>query len=95
VQSHCSPAREHDSRHLTVDAFWRGYGLLADLASATLDRLRACDTHGVRFLIRLQANGKPKGDHIARGQVTQEFFAGTDVDARLADDTLIPAEKQT
>jgi hypothetical protein len=32
VSSHFSPAREHDSRHLTIDASWRGRGLLADLA---------------------------------------------------------------
>ena len=28
VRDHCSPAREHDSRHLALDASWRGYGLL-------------------------------------------------------------------
>jgi hypothetical protein len=31
-RDHFSPAREHDSRHLTIDASWRGGGLLADLA---------------------------------------------------------------
>jgi hypothetical protein len=54
-----------------------------------LDRLRACDTHGVRYVIRLQENWKPKVDHIARGQVTQEFLPGTDFDALLADETLV------
>jgi putative transposase len=89
VQYHFSPAREHDSRHLQIDASWRGYGVLADLAYASLDRLRACDTHGVRYVIRLKENWKPKVDHIARGQVTQAFFPGTDFDALLADDTLM------
>jgi hypothetical protein len=32
VRDRCSPAREHDSRHLQIDASWRGSGLLADLA---------------------------------------------------------------
>jgi putative transposase len=89
VQYHLSPAREHDSRHLQIDESWRGYGLLADLAYASLARLRACDTHGVRYVIRLQENWKPKVDHIARGQVTQEVFPGTDFDALLDDETLI------
>ena len=89
VQYHFSAAREHDSRHLTIDESWRGYGLLTDLASASLDRLRACETHGVRFVIRLKENWKPKVDHIARGQVSQAFFPGTDFDALLEDETLL------
>jgi hypothetical protein len=88
VQYHFSPAREHDSRHLTIDESWRGYGLLADLAYASLDRLRACDTHGVRFVIRLKEHWKPKVDDVARGQVTQEFFPGSDLDALLEQETL-------
>jgi hypothetical protein len=83
VRYHFSPAREHDSRHLQIDESWRGYGLLADLAYASLERLRACDAHGVRFVIRLKENWKPKVDYLARGQVTQAFFPGTDLDALL------------
>jgi hypothetical protein len=89
VQYHFSPAREHDSRHLTLDESWRGYGLLADLADASLDRLRACDTHGVRFVIRLKENWKPQVDDVARGQVTQACFPGTDFDALLEQETLL------
>jgi hypothetical protein len=88
VQYHFSPAREHDSRHLEVNESWRGYGLLADLAYASLARLRACDAHAVQFVIRLKDNWKPKVDYIARGQVTQAFFPGTDLDALLAEETL-------
>jgi putative transposase len=88
VQYHFSPAREHDSRHLTVDESWRGYGLLGDLAYASLARLRACDVHGVRFVIRLKENWKPKVDYVARGQVAQEFCPGTDLDALLEQETL-------
>jgi putative transposase len=89
VQYHFSPAREHDSRHLQIDASWRGYGLLADLAYASLARLRACNDHGVRFVIRLKENWKPKVDYVARGQAAQEFFPGTDLDALLEQDLLI------
>ena len=89
VQDHFSPAREPDSRHLPINESWRGYGLLADLAYASLDRLRACGAHGVRFVIRLKENWKPKVDYLARGQITQECFPGTDFDALLADDTLV------
>jgi hypothetical protein len=40
-------------------------------------------------VIRLQANWKPNVNDIARGQVTQAFVPGTDVDALLEHDTLI------
>jgi hypothetical protein len=89
VHYHFSPAREHDSRHLTIDESWRGCGLLADLAYASLARLRACHEHGVRFVIRLKDNWKPKVDYIARGQVTQEFCPGTDLDVLLEQDILV------
>jgi putative transposase len=89
VSYHFSPAREHDSRHLTIDESWRGCGLLADLAYASLARLRACHAHGVRFVIRLKDNWKPKGDHLARGHVRQEFLPGTDLDALLEQDIVV------
>jgi hypothetical protein len=89
VRDHFSPAREHDSRHLEIDASWQGCGLLADLAYASLARLRACDAHHVCFVMRLKEHWKPKVDYIARGQVTQEFFPGTDFDTLLADNTLV------
>ena len=89
VPYHGSPAREPDSRHLQMDASWRGYALLADLASASVDRLRACEAHDVRCVIRRQEHWQPTVDDVARGQVTQAFFPGTDFDALLADDTLV------
>jgi putative transposase len=89
VHDHFSPAREHDSRHLTLDASWRGCGLLADLAYASLARLRACNDYEVRFVIRLKDNWKPKVDHLARGHVSQEFCPGTDLDALLEQDILV------
>jgi hypothetical protein len=39
VDDHLSPAREHDSPHLTLDERWRGMGLLVDLGSASIARL--------------------------------------------------------
>ncbi|RPJ26891.1 MAG: IS4 family transposase [Planctomycetaceae bacterium] len=89
VHYHFSPAREHDSRHLTIDEAWRGCGLLADLGYASIMRLRACEAHDVRFVIRLKDNWKPKVDYIARGQVSGEFFPGSDLDALLEDETLV------
>jgi hypothetical protein len=89
VYYHCSPAREHDSRHLTLDESWRGGGLRADLAYARLARLRACNDSGVRFIIRLKDNGKPKVDHLARGHVSQECFPGADLEALLEQDILV------
>jgi hypothetical protein len=88
VHYHFSPAREHDSRPLDIEAAWRGCGLLADLAYASLARLRACNTHGVRLVIRLKDNWKPKVDSIARGLVTREFFPGTDLDVLLEEEIL-------
>jgi putative transposase len=89
VRYHFSPAREHDRRHLTIDESWRGCGLLAALGYARLARLRACEAHDVRFVLRLKDNWKPKVDYIARGQVTQEFFPGTDLDALIAEEILV------
>jgi hypothetical protein len=86
---HFSPAREHDSRHLSIDESWRGYGLLADLGDASIERLRACEAHGVPFVIRLKDNWTPKVDSIARGQVTQTCLPGTNLDALLAEDILM------
>jgi putative transposase len=88
VHYHFSPAREPDSRHLDIDEAWRGCGLLADLAYASLARLRACNTHGVRFVMRLKDNWKPKVDSIARGRVTQELFPGPDLDVLLEEEIL-------
>jgi putative transposase len=89
VRYHFSPAREPDSRHLQLDASWPGCGLLADLAYASLARLRACNSHGVRCVIRLKDNWKPKIDAVARGQVTPEFFPGTDLDVLLKEEILV------
>jgi hypothetical protein len=84
-----SPAREHDRRHLTIDESWRGCGLLADLAYASLARLQACNDHGVRCVIRLKDTWTPTVDLMARGEVTQEFLPGTDLDVLLEEELLV------
>jgi DDE family transposase len=89
VRYHFSPAREPDSRHLEIDASWRGCGLLVDLAYARVARLRACTPPGVRFVIRLKDNWKPTVDFMARGQVTPEFFPGTDLNVLLEEEMLV------
>jgi putative transposase len=89
VRDHFSPAREHDSRHLMIEESWRGGGLLADLGYASVERLRACEAPDVRLVIRLKDHWKPKVDSMARGQLTQEFFPGTDLDALLEAEILV------
>jgi hypothetical protein len=89
VRSHCSPAREHDRPHLQIDESWRGYGLRADLAYASLARRRAGETSDVRVVMRLKDHGTPTVDAIARGQVTRAFFPGTNLEALLEEDTLV------
>jgi Transposase DDE domain len=89
VRYHCSPAREHDRRHLQIDASWQGCGLLADLASASVARLRACHAHEVRCVLRLKDNWKPKVDSLARGHLTQEFCPGPDLEGLLDQDILV------
>lgn len=60
VQSHVRPAREPESRPLEVHESWRGDGLRAALADASLARLRACDAHAGPCGIRRQDHCKPK-----------------------------------
>jgi hypothetical protein len=84
---HCRPAREPDRRPRTIDASWRGDGLLADLASARLARRRAGEAPRVRCVIRRTDHGTPQVDDMARGQVTRALFPGPAVDALLDDAT--------
>lgn len=85
VAYHISPAREHDSKHLVIDEGWRGYGLLADKAYASVARLEACYEHGVSFVIRLKEGWKPKVDYIARGTRLKELTVGSELSVVLGD----------
>lgn len=89
VDYHTSPAREHDSPHLTLDESWRGMGLLVDLGYASLERLRECRRFGVSIVMRLKANWKPKVERIVRGHLSRTFVPGTDLDMLLDDEALI------
>lgn len=84
-----SPAREHDSRHLEIDESWRGMGLLADLGYASLARLKACDEHGVAYVIRLKDNWKPRVQQVHRGDLQRTFLKGSELDALLEEDVLV------
>lgn len=88
-RSHCRPAREHDSPQRPLDASGRGDGRLADLASARLARLRACETSEVRCVRRRPDHWQPKVDSLARGQVTRACCPGTDLEALRAAATLV------
>ena len=88
---HVSPAREHDSPHLHIDDSWAGRGLLADLGYASLGLLRDCETHGVKYVIRLKDNWKPKVESLSRGTLTRTFTRGTDLDVLLDEATLLLA----
>jgi hypothetical protein len=83
VAYHLSPSREHDSKHLEIDASWRDYGLLADKAYASIARLEACNQHGVAFVIRLKEGWKPKVDYIARGTQLKELTVGSELSVVL------------
>ena len=89
VAAHISPAVEHDSQHLRIDESWRGYGLLVDLGYASLDRLRACERHGVRYVIRLKENWKPRVQSMARGKLMGTFAKGTDLAELIDNETLV------
>ena len=86
---HLSPAREHDAPHLRVDASWRGLGLLVDLGYASLQLLRDCEQHGVKYVIRLKENWKPKVQRIERGKLGKTFLKGTDLDTLVFDEVLL------
>ena len=89
IHYHLSPARQHDSRHLFIDDAWSGFGLLADLGYASLERLKACEEHGVMFVIRLKDNWKPKVQELHRGEVARQFLEGADFDVLLDNEVLV------
>jgi hypothetical protein len=89
VGYHLSPAREHDGPHLVVDASRRGSGLIVDLGYASLDLLRSCDSHDVRYVIRLKDGWKPRVDRIVRGALPQDILGTGDLDVLLDEHVLL------
>ena len=88
VDYHLSPAREHDAPHLVLDESWRGLGLLVDLGYASRALLRDAERFGVKYVIRLKENWKPKVQSIRAGDVQKTFLPGADFDALLDDEVL-------
>jgi len=86
---HLSPARDHDNIHLTIDASWRGLGVLLDLGYASFKLIRDCQEHGVRFVIRLKDSWKPRVQQVGRGSVTRDFVAGSDLDQLINEEILV------
>jgi len=84
-----TPAREHDSPHLVVDEHRRGTGLLMDLGYASIERLAACDTYDVQYVIRLKENWKPTVERFVRGAIFRDACEGADFDALLDDELVV------
>lgn len=78
-----SPAKHHDSTHFSVTEAQRGYGLLMDLGYASHERLRACSTHGVSFVVKLKTGWKARLEDVDQGHV-DKLFRGTDLVDALA-----------
>ena len=87
-----SPAREHDSPHLTVDERRRGTGLLADLGYVSIQRLSECEMYDVRYVVRLKETWKPKVERIVRGALTASLTKGADFDTLLQDDLVLAGQ---
>lgn len=85
---HISPAREHDAPHLRLDESWRGLGLLVDLGYASHALLRDCEQYGVKVVLRLKENWKPRVQEIHRGELLGTFLKGTDLDTLIGEGTL-------
>jgi putative transposase len=88
VSYQLSAARDHDSPFLVVDESRRGTGLLMDLGYASIWRLAACETHDVRFVMRLKEHWRTKVDRLVRGSIAREVFGGEDFDVLLDNDVL-------
>jgi hypothetical protein len=86
---HFSPAKEHDSPHLTIDERYRGMGLLIDLGYVSLARILDCEEYNVKFVQRLKDSWKPKVDCITRGEIQGEFFEGDDFDELLLNEVIV------
>jgi hypothetical protein len=89
IAYHFSPARDHDSQHLKLDESWRGLGLLADLAYASLKTFRQCEQYGVALVVRLKENWRPKVERIHRGEVAKMLSPGSDFKIAIAKKALL------
>ena len=80
VAWHISPAREHDSPHLVIDASRRGTGLLVDLGYVSHDLIRRCHEHDVHLVVRLKdgwnvsLDDQVTGGEVERWTIDEEVF---------------------
>jgi putative transposase len=84
-----TPAREHDSPHLRIDEDRRGTGILIDLGYARIERLSECDTHDVKYVIRLKDNWKPTVNRLVRGSSFPDLAEGADFDTLFDEDVIV------
>jgi hypothetical protein len=84
-----TPAREHDSPHLSVGADRRGTGLLMDLGYACIARLAECERHDVKYVIRLKENWKPTVNRLVRGSEFPELAEEADFDTLFDEEVIV------
>lgn len=89
IDYHLSAAREHDSKHLTIDERWSGYGLLADLGYVSHQRLLDCQRHNVRFVVRLKSNWRPGFISLEQGTIRGQLLRGADFDLHLREERIV------
>lgn len=86
---HITPARRHDGPELTIDASWRGLGLIVDLGYASFDLLRACRTHDVHVVLRLKDGWNVFVDDAAG----REGWRGVPADLASDADLVVPDDE--
>ena len=60
-----------------------------DLGYASLEFIGSCEKHGVKYVIRLKDNWKPRVERINRGEVQAELAPGTDLDMLIEDEVIV------
>lgn len=79
VAWHITPAREHDSPHLSIDESRRGTGVLVDLGYASHDLIRKCVEHDVHLVVRLKDGWKVYLDDGVRVDQVLQWTASDNV----------------
>ncbi len=88
-----SPARDHESRHLVIDARRRGQGLLVDLGYASHGVLDACETHDVRYVIRVKKGWEFWFDGLASDEERAAWIDDGSLDERFGAEDLDKAKE--
>lgn len=85
VAYHISPAREHDSPHLTIDESRRGTGLLVDLGYVSHKLFRECAEYDVDLVVRLKDGWRLRLDDTVTGTQAMEWIASEEAVEVLGD----------